>query len=347
MVMTENNTMERYTLEDFKEICQSGFDYHINDETLDIISELSALVGAPDYIKTPNFNSSSIGFNNGGNRERNRQGGGRRRRRQHEMSDEDWEDLRTFHTKPKAAISPEKALEKKYRGELNKMVAGYEEEQFMRLIETFKEYKSMTNNESAEQLFFDTATCSKMNTKLFADIMCEMIQRDDDLNEIFSEYIPKFIDNKWLNTFAHILCVSEDEDYDKFCDTNRVNERRYNTSCFIGQFFKMVLLRDIEDYYWFDTIKECLNTIFESFDEELMRKDNEDIAFICCNNLFAFFTPIYDTLLTSSYNIDKSTFALFQDTKNRLLDMIDEREADSEYRSLTRKIIFSIQDQKF
>ena len=193
---------------------------------------MSAEVGAPDYIRTPNFNSATIGIGN--TKERNRQG--RRRRKQQEMSDEDWEDLRTFHTKPKVNVSPEKVLEKKYRGEMNKIVSGFDEEQVQRLISLFKEYKELKDDNSAEKLFFETAYL--VDSKLFAELLHDLIQEDEDINDNFSLAILDFIDNNWLNTFDDITCIDEDDDYDKFCDSNRVNEKRLNTSSFLGHFTK-------------------------------------------------------------------------------------------------------------
>lgn len=339
MVMTQNS-MSRYTLEDFKEICQSGFDYHINDETLDIISALSAEVGAPDYVRTPNFNSSSIGVGNV--KERNRQG--RRRRKQHEMSDEDWEDLRSFHTKPKVNVSPEKALEKKYRGELNKIVSGFDESQVERLVTLFKEYKEMKNDDSAETLFFDAAICSIMNSELFAELLCDIVKEDDEMNEYFSLAIPKFVNNNWLNSFNNISCISEDEDYDKFCDSNRVNEKRLNTSSFLGHFYKLIFQTELMDNYcWFDLINESITTIYEQLDDELMKQDNEDIAFICCNNLFKFFIPILSVSTVDPDSVD-GDLSIIEDIKCKIMDIINYD--NDEYKSLSRKIIFTIQDHK-
>lgn len=349
MIMMQNSVMTRYTLDNFKEICQNGFNYHINDETLEIISALSAQVGAPDYIKTPNFNSTSVGFTNGngsgsGNgigRDRNRQGG-RRRRKQQEMSDEDWEDLRSFHSKPKAALSPEKVVEKKYRGELNKVVSGFSEEQMIQIVSLFNEYKELKNDDSPESLFFDTATCSKMNTDLFSELLCDMIQHDNNIDDNFIDAIPKLIE-RWLHSFNDITCINEDEDYDKFCDFNRINEKRLNTSRFLGNFFKKVFQsNNMENYHLFKIINEALNTIFDKFDDELMIKDNEDVAFACCNNLFSFFIPILDIVSVDPDNF--SDLSVIEDVKSKIMDIVNYE--NEEYKSLTRKIIFTIQDHK-
>ena len=40
------DTSNRYTVQDFNDISQDGFDYTINEDTLDIISALASQVGA-------------------------------------------------------------------------------------------------------------------------------------------------------------------------------------------------------------------------------------------------------------------------------------------------------------
>ena len=346
--------MERYTLEDFKIICQNGFDYHISDDTLDIISALASQVGAPDYIKTPKFNSNTIGRGerggsgdmfergSGGGRDRNRHGGGRRRRRQQEMTDDDWEDLRTFHTKQKAEISPEKALEKQYRGELNKLVSSSDKEQLSRLATLFKQYHETRNDNRAETLFFDVATCSKINTKLFADVLCELIQNDKQIDRWMEDELMMFIEDKWLYSFETIECISEDEDYDKFCDSNRVNEIRLNSSMFLGNFFHYVVKHNMDDFFWTDTINRAVSTIFNQFETELMKDDNEDVAFVCCSNIFAFLVPILDVIGADMDEVDDD-LSKVEYVKMRLLEIVDDEE---KYPSLTRKIVFVIQDNK-
>lgn len=345
--------MIRYSLEDFKEICQNGFDYHISDDTLDIISALASQVGAPDYIKTPKFNSNSIGGSsgcgtnsfergNGGGRDRNRNGGGRRRRRHQEMSDDDWEDLRTFHTKQKAELTPEKALEKQYRGELNKLVSNCDEEQLSRLVSLFKQYHVVRNDNHAETLFFDVATCSKINTQLFADVLCQIIQNDEQIDELMRDELMKFIENKWLNSFETIECISEDEDYDRFCDSNRINEIRLNSSMFLGNFFHYVFEREVDDYFWFDVINHAVSNMFSQFENELMKEDNEDVAFVCCSNIFAFLVPILDVIGADIDEVD-GDLSKVEYVKMRLLEIVDD---EDNYPSLTRKIVFAIQDNK-
>ena len=45
----------KYTIHDIKNIILNGFEYKLNDEVIEVISNLTSEVGSPTYIKTPNF----------------------------------------------------------------------------------------------------------------------------------------------------------------------------------------------------------------------------------------------------------------------------------------------------
>ena len=47
--------MIRYGLDFFEQYERSKMDYNVSQEVIDIINNLAQLVGAPSYVKTPNF----------------------------------------------------------------------------------------------------------------------------------------------------------------------------------------------------------------------------------------------------------------------------------------------------
>ena len=54
--------MLRYTLDDFKRIESQGIQYKLNTSVCDIIQSIADQVGAPEYIKTPQFNKRHRGY---------------------------------------------------------------------------------------------------------------------------------------------------------------------------------------------------------------------------------------------------------------------------------------------
>lgn len=379
-----NKYTMRYTIEDFNTISRDGFNYTITDETLDIISALAAQVGAPDYVKTPNFStykriarnegvhytrSSDIGginkysdfsYDNGGGW--NKGGNVNRRRRRNnkytqEMNDDDWEDLRTFHSKPKAEISEDKMIEKNYRGVLNRIVAGCDNSQVEDVYNMFKKMHSQTTT-APDAIFFDIATFSKMNTDIFAELFYKLVvfeskynQRNEDDDEyeddddkesiesILRDGLMKFMKEKWQKSFDVVEYIQEDEDYDRFCDVNKVNDIRLNMSRFLGKLFQNMIEKGNEDFYWFDEIAEIWDDIVGKFRDNLKMTGNDDVAFIYCANMLAFIVPISVEL----NNTNDSTAWIGEaiDDFARILE--NDR---SVYPSLSRQIVFAIQDAR-
>ena len=83
-------TMKCYNLSDFEGIINDGFKCELSDEVLKIIQTLADQVGAPEYIKTPQF----IRKDKSDGAYRNRRN--RRKQKATELSDEAWEEIRNF-----------------------------------------------------------------------------------------------------------------------------------------------------------------------------------------------------------------------------------------------------------
>lgn len=395
---TENPKRMRYTINDYSDIAEKGFEYIISDATLDIISALSAQVGAPDYIKTPNFNSgtrmmndgrnthhhtykhnnqrmntygnsndngldrfddrghnyrNNIGYhnNNHSNQGYSNHGGhghGRRRRKAQEMSDDDWEDLRSFHSKPKAELSPDKIMEKRFRGELNRVVSGCNRSQIISISETINEMIEEDMGNIVERVFFDIATCSKINTNLFAELFVELVNYDDEVYELLSSGLLRFIQygeysNKegeanwgWMSKFGDVEYINEDEDYDRFCDINKVNDKRLNVSRFIGKLFQTMFETEDSRFMWLDELSRCYIQMYNGFINVLEKENCEDVAMIYCVNIIEFIDPIMEYIddLDSSYEIWNNV----NEDMNEIIDNGKET-----YPSLSRQIVFALQ----
>jgi hypothetical protein len=111
-------TINQYTLIDFKNIIFDGFNITLPSDTISIITELALQVGSPTYIKTPDFNKKEhFGYRDNED-DYNEYGGGgdglfktrisnednsllKRKKRGNKateiVNDEDWETLRIGH----------------------------------------------------------------------------------------------------------------------------------------------------------------------------------------------------------------------------------------------------------
>lgn len=323
-----------YTIQDFNDISQDGFDFTISEETLDIISALASQVGAPDYVRTPNFTTHHHTRDHQG---RGNRGG--RRKKQQDMDDSDWECIRTFHTKPKAEISPEKALEKKLRGELNKVASSCSKTQLESISGVMSEMIDAKLGDIVERVFFDLAACSKMNTSSFASLFCDLVSQDDeDVFELLSSALERFVsdDGKWMRMFDVVEYVSEDEDYDKFCDVNKVNDLRLNTTRFVAKVFQCLFEREDDRFFWLERLAGCYWKMFCGFKEELRKDDNEDVAMIYCSNIIELMQPINDHIV--DLDSDSGFWGNVIEDQEQII-----ASGERAYPSLTRQIVFALQ----
>ena len=79
--------MKRYSITDFNNIIYNGFDYKLDQSVISLIQNLAEQVGAPEYVKTPQFTR----------RERPNYGN-KKRHKNNDITDEDWEVIRQFQT---------------------------------------------------------------------------------------------------------------------------------------------------------------------------------------------------------------------------------------------------------
>ena len=86
--------IQRYSLDNFKKIIADGFEVNLPQKSLAIIQELAAKVGAPEYVKTPQFKQRQDNDHHGDKTRGNR----RRKQKAQELSDDAWEAIRNFES---------------------------------------------------------------------------------------------------------------------------------------------------------------------------------------------------------------------------------------------------------
>ena len=84
--------MDIYFLTDFIEILKKGSINKLSDETINIINTLANEVGAPEYIKTPQFKNKVMGYTYNENGHTN----ARRKKKNLLIEDDEWQNIRSF-----------------------------------------------------------------------------------------------------------------------------------------------------------------------------------------------------------------------------------------------------------
>ena len=216
----------RYTLENINSILFDGFGYQLPDKTLEIISELSLQVGSPDYIKTPVFQKrenpmkADAVAKDLGTLRKNKRG------KNNEIANEEsWDSIRTFQTtkiEEKSGIDAQidiirtylnKMSDKNYIDMRNKIVEIIDK----LALESFTT-EDMTRFSSA---IFDIASNNRFYSKMYADLYSDLSSKYEMMMAVFETNFNKFID-----LFNNIEYVDPKDNYDKFCEINKTNEKR-------------------------------------------------------------------------------------------------------------------------
>jgi hypothetical protein len=227
-----------YSLNDFNNILFDDFQYKLSNEVYDIIKNLTTKLGIStekerekekkqDYPKPRNKRNSA--YTN------------------ETKVDETWTQLRSFKSTlvEKKTEGVEKIMND-IRSCLNKIsTKNYESKKdeiieyintlFLNPVEESAE-SHMSRNKEIEKIannIFEIASTNKFFSELYAQLYKSLIERF----EIFKDILNLFIEN-FTDTMYKIDYVSPNEDYDKFCEYNKLNDMRKATSVFIVNLVK-------------------------------------------------------------------------------------------------------------
>ena len=213
---------KRYQLEFFY---LTSFNYpNLPKDTIGMINQLAAKVGAATYQKTPTFHK----------KERPR----RRRSQPQMITAADWEEMRNF--KSTKLDKNETGIEKEIddlRTLLNKLTqSNYREmcNNITKLLENI-----LQNNASEEDLLkvgksiFEIGSMNKFWSELYASLYKDLISTFPIMNSIYEKNFESF-----LTVFETIRYIDAEKDYDEFCRINKENENRRALSSFFVHLMK-------------------------------------------------------------------------------------------------------------
>jgi len=238
-----------YDLSDFEDIMNQGFTCMLPSETIDIISTLAEEVGAPTYVKTPVFEKRDIYK--------------KRRNGSQNVSDTEWESIRHFKT---TEINKKEGVNKSIddiRGIINKMSLDNfdtrRNELFDLVDRILTEESSDINMEKVGIMLFDTVSSNKFYSELYARLYSELMDKYEIFTDIFKNSFDQF-----LALFDNIQYVNPDEDYDGYCENNKVNEQRKSLS----MFFVNLMKRDVISHFDMIIIIEKLQSRINDYIHE-------------------------------------------------------------------------------
>jgi hypothetical protein len=251
---------------------------------------LADKVGAPSYQRTPNFKNRD--HRNGG-----RGGGNQRRKKKQnmEISDADWEAIRSFQA---TELEQKEGIEKlvdNIKGEINKLTDMTYDTQLVKICDILN---NLNSNESfgdndknkVGEVIFEIASSNKFYSKIYAKLFAHINEEFDFMDGVFN-----LTKKNYMSKLTNIEIVDAKKDYEKFCQINKDNENRKALSSFFVNLMK-------EDVIDSTVVFAIANSLLDKVDEninndstEVVDQLSENINIIVCESWDHFSDEDIDT----------------------------------------------------
>ena len=265
-----------YNLSDIMKIKEEGFNLNIPQNILDMINMIANQVGAPTYIRTPQFHKKP-GFHK------------KRRRKPQEIDDEDWEAMRNFQATERVEKEGLEKLLSTLRGALNKITDKNYDGQKAVIMETLDEInknEGFTDEENlnVSKTIFEIASTNKFYSSVYALLFKDITARFETMNSVFRNKFESF-----LTLFEEIEACDPNEDYNKFCIINKNNANRRALSMFFVNLMKHEIVS-----------KEAIINIIQNLQKKMTamisEEGNKNQVDEISENLFIFITNANEDL---------------------------------------------------
>ena len=269
--------MQRYNLADFKRILNEGFINNITPEVLKTIQSIADQVGAPEYIKTPQFDrqiqkpkiqinfppSGSAGSAGSANANGSANVNSSSKNPlkfnfKETTSNEDWESLRNFQATVLLKKEGIDASIDQIRKHLNKITTKTYDSLKAKIIVEINSIIKEGNQESPEMLvelnkigeaLFTIASGNSFYSDMYAKLYKELMELYPFMTTIFKTNFDNF-----RELFNKIEYCDSTVNYDAFCANNKMNEKRRALSAFYVNLMKLKIIPG-------DSILDIINSL--------------------------------------------------------------------------------------
>lgn len=344
------NSTLKYTIKEINDISFSGFEYTIPEDILNIINNLCSKIGTqtitdPVFQKevqnnTTNTNPSNANTNTSKNIKK-------KKPKNMEISNEEWESVRTFQATKMEQKSGLDAEFDQIRLLINKITDKTYITLRSQIIDKLDSIMSQKpDSEYIQKItntIYDLASTNKFYSKIFADLYSELAEKFVWINQDFDKKTSVLINN-----YKNIRYVDPDVDYNLFCDINKENDKRRAVSMFyvnlvenrfISPKIVIKLLKDlIQIIIAFINIKDKKNEVDELTENVaiLYRKDfveveelffdNEENVIILDKNIKEYFIgneTIEEVITKLAKSKTKDYLSLSNKSIFKFMDIID------------------------
>lgn len=328
--MTAKTFTFTYTLEQFEDIIFKGFDYEVPEEVMEKISSLAMEVGSPDYVRTPIFKKRENPMKVEPISVVKEQGKKKRGNKPMEIvNDDDWDSIRTFHTtkiETKAGID---ADFDSIRAFINKMTDKNYIDMRNKIIEVIKKIVSENSDSDLSGIgsnIFEIASSNRYYSKIYAELYADLSSKFEFIKSKYEENFKNFTE-----LFENIEYVDPNENYDKFCEINKVNEKRKSLATFYINLMYCGIISRVEIM---QITRNLLAKIYEYISMENKKNEVEELT---------------ETIaLLYKKDLYKDNEAIeYQAIEGHTISEIINKIANSkvkDYKSLTNKALFKFMD---
>lgn len=237
-------TMLIYNVPQINDIRDNGFIFELSENSLEVINTISEIVGAASYIRTPIFPKKD----RKGNKPRDM------------VPDPNF--------KPTVFIK-EKNNTILIRSFLNKLTDKnfdtiYEE--IDKIIKDIVEQNNLKELNEISDFIFLTAGTNRAFSKVYAKMYNQLIQEYNIFQTILNSHL-----DKHLGLFETVEVVSSTEDYNKFCDVNRVNEERRSISLFISNLYNNNTIE-------YNIIYNIISLLHQNIEDNIINEDKSGLV---------------------------------------------------------------------
>lgn len=345
--------LKKYVFTDFERIKDEGFEYTLSAQVMQIIQTIADQVGAPEYVRTPQFvkrevtvaNAPTNGVMKGGrlntgtiNRQygHNNHGGGGQKNKAQEITDADWEDIRRYQATVLPKRSGVEASIEEIRKLLNKMTDDtYEtlKDQIFDELDTIMLAKCKINPDTGSAIdndlnqigliLFTIASGNSFYSAMYATLFKELMRKYSFMQTIFDTNFQEV-----ASLFKDFAYVDPSVDYDKFCENNKTNERRRAMSLFYVNLMKQDVVEN-------DPILDLISGLQTTLEEKIALPNQKNIVDEMTEVLFILITNSVSCFKSNVVEEDNSAWQQIK-AKAKAVSLMRLKA----YPSLTNKTIF-------
>ena len=336
--MEINSTSQTYNLQQINAIMFAGLDYIIPDETIHLLNYLTEQIGSNSFINDNVFHKREqkedtlsydqmSGFKIDKKKRKGNKG--------MEVLNEDWDSIRSFQTTKIEQKTGLDAIIDKLKLTLSKLTKdkfNIIKDQIITGINEIMEIDSNTDvlTDKIGNMLFDIALNNKFLSKMYADFFSELLSIYDWLRPIVNKHLESYLD-----LFKNMQYFDSDQDYDKFCDMNAINEKRKLVT---QMFVNLSLNNVISKVKIYELLVSLLKRMFDLINHVDKKYDVDEIT----ENIAILFNKEIIKYVENT-NFDKDKYVVNGLSVIELITLFAQSKA-KDYKSLSNKAIFKCMD---